>query len=215
MAGSTNVVDVIASSKAYNLIAELILSEDLLKNNGYPRPGAKPGQAIISTSQKATPNNENDRYCRRCGKTFTLDHYDDECVDQCNYHPKSPGFRRGKFCPNKSVRWKLIRNVLSSGQIEHAHRCCQLPAGSPGCSYANYHVTDYMDYSNLTGFVKTLDCDEKYVPTRKDIFALDCEMCYTTIGLELTRVTVVDINKKVTFDTLVKPSNKIVDYNTT
>lgn len=101
------------------------------------------------------------------------------------------------------------------GFADHAHRCCQLPAGSPGCSYANYHVSDYMDYKNLTGFVKTIDCDSDFVPTRKDVFALDCEMCYTTVGLELTRVTVVDINRKTVYDALVKPTNKIVDYNTT
>lgn len=81
--------------------------------------------------------------------------------------------------------------------------------------YANYHVTDYMDYSNLTGFVKTISRGEDFVPTRKDIYALDCEMSYTTEGLELTRITVVDINRKVVYDALVKPTNKIVDYNTT
>lgn len=81
--------------------------------------------------------------------------------------------------------------------------------------YANYHVTDYLDYKNLTGFVKTIECDDHYVPSRKDVFALDCEMCYTIIGLELTRITVVDINRKTVYDALVKPSNRIVDYNTT
>lgn len=108
-----------------------------------------------------------------------------------------------------------IHNIKIVGYADHAHRCCQLPAGSPGCSYADYHVSDYMDYKNLTGFIKTIECDEDHVPSRKDVFALDCEMCYTTIGLELTRVTVVDINRKTVYDALVKPTNKIVDYNTT
>lgn len=103
MSGSTNIVDTIASTKAYDLIAELCLTEEQLKNNGYPRAGPAPGMAAIFTSQKAAPNNENDRYCRRCGKTFTLDHYDEECVDQCIYHPKSPAFRRGKFICGKST----------------------------------------------------------------------------------------------------------------
>lgn len=100
------------------------------------------------------------------------------------------------------------------GFADNAHRCCQQPAGSPGCMYANYHVTDHLDYNNLTGFIKTITCNDDYVPTRKDIFALDCEMCYTNNGLELTRVTVVDINKKTVYDALVKPDNKIIDYNT-
>ncbi|EDO42529.1 predicted protein [Nematostella vectensis] len=48
----------------------------------------------------------------------------------------------------------------------------------------------------------------------KKVFSLDCEMCYTKDGLELTRVTVVDWKLDNVYDTFVSPDNPILDYNT-
>lgn len=186
--------DNLEGDKIYNYVFSLILTEEQLVSNGYPRAGNIPGSAIINNSRHRIRPNETERYCARCAKTFNLSMYDEDSVDACNYHPKRACYRRG--------------------YADNHHICCLQTANSPGCTYANYHVTDYIDLKNLTGYVTTIEKIKKRVLTEKDIYAVDCEMCYTTAGIELTRVTVVDINLKTVYDALVRPNNKIVDYNT-
>uniref|UniRef100_A0A8C3C3B8 Exonuclease domain-containing protein n=1 Tax=Cairina moschata TaxID=8855 RepID=A0A8C3C3B8_CAIMO len=78
--------------------------------------------------------------------------------------------------------------------------------------YSLLHVHDGRK-ETLDGFVRTLN---KSPPSDKKhgIYALDCDMCYTSQGLELTRVTVVDDKLQVVYDTFVKPQNEVIDYNT-
>jgi len=68
--------------------------------------------------------------------------------------------------------------------------------------------------ANYSNFNKT---KAKYSPVSDSspIYSLDCEMCYTTAQkLEVTRLSVVDENYQVVYDTLVKPKNKIINYLT-
>jgi len=43
---------------------------------------------------------------------------------------------------------------------------------------------------------------------------MDCEMCYTSEGGEVTRITIVSSDLRIVYNTLVKPENPVVDYNT-
>ena len=46
------------------------------------------------------------------------------------------------------------------------------------------------------------------------MYGLDCEMVYTGLGLELVKVTVVGVDGRLVYESLVMPENDIIDYNT-
>ncbi|XP_055609264.1 RNA exonuclease 5 [Uranotaenia lowii] len=66
----------------------------------------------------------------------------------------------------------------------------------------------------FAGYITTNDHYAPVTP-KSPLFALDCEMCRTSIGAsELTRVSIVDEQGNEFYETLVRPDNKIVDYVT-
>ncbi|KAG0023096.1 hypothetical protein BGZ80_010398 [Entomortierella chlamydospora] len=51
-------------------------------------------------------------------------------------------------------------------------------------------------------------------PAPKKMIAMDCEMCRTTAGSELTRISLINEEGETIYDELVMPDNPIVDYLT-
>lgn len=173
------------------------MTEEQLQEHGYPRrnPEAS-GKAILhNTEKKAAPADPFTKVCCRCGTEYKVS-TNGSCVrkEECTYH------------------WGRLRRHKVSGGWETNYSCCAGAVSSQGCQTSKQHVQDARKES-LDGFVSTFS---KSLPPdgNAGVFALDCEMCYTKQGLELTRVTVIDSQLKVIYDTFVKPSTKVVDYNT-
>lgn len=63
---------------------------------------------------------------------------------------------------------------------------------------------------------KSFVCTKKNGPVTDNspLFGLDCEMCLTKLGHEVTRVSVVDSSGRCVMDELVKPHNPIYNYLT-
>ncbi|KAL4674198.1 hypothetical protein H8959_018132 [Pygathrix nigripes] len=189
-------VEDLKGAALYSRLKEYLLTQDQLKENGYPFPHPeRPGGAVIFTAEEKRPKDSSCRTCCRCGTEYLVSS-SGRCVrdEECYYH------------------WGRLRRNRVAGGWETQYMCCSAAAGSVGCQVAKQHVQDGRK-ERLEGFVKTFE-KELSGDTHPGIYALDCEMSYTTYGLELTRVTVVDTDVHVVYDTFVKPDNEIVDYNT-
>ncbi|KAL0067560.1 hypothetical protein AAF712_005275 [Marasmius tenuissimus] len=87
----------------------------------------------------------------------------------------------------------------------------------------DYPVPSYMAdiFQKSPGWVETPEQPKESLlmssegKTRRKIYSIDCEMCLTEDGKELTRVCVIDFDSGlVVYDQLVKPGKPVVDYLT-
>ncbi|XP_048270317.1 RNA exonuclease 1 homolog isoform X2 [Bombus terrestris] len=181
----------------YGMLKKWIMTEQQLQSNGFPRPypDGQKGRAKVyvtnTRNQSVLSKVPNERICSRCGQTYMID-------------------KRGFALRSQNCIYHWGRKFTIRGESKYS--CCQQYGSATGCCDAKTHVWDYTDYENLRGYVRTLPKDTPV--EEQGVYALDCEMCYTTQGLELTRITVIDDDCSVVYETLVNPQNPIVDYNT-
>ncbi|RZF34757.1 hypothetical protein LSTR_LSTR007809 [Laodelphax striatellus] len=179
----------------YNDLLKYIMSD--LEDNGIPVPHPeKPGYAKMKKIYGVSSYNKNKSICINCLKEFE--------VDSAGYSIER---NNCKFHSGKKYRQKRKYGV------EKVWTCCNGDEERDGCMENELHVRDMVDYDNIPGFKQirepTVSSEEAC-----QVYALDCEMCYTTEGSELTRCTVVDSNLNVVYDKLCAPDLPIVDYCT-
>lgn len=157
---------------------------DLVKNN-YPL-----GRPDCFHWPKLLPPERTDRICIRCRENFQINENDEYSspTKRCSYHTKKP---RGK--PRRFM-------------------CCEQGLESAGCQFSDYHVTETMIHRRP--LVKTRAKTHIREDEHFGVYGLDCEMSYTTNGLEVTKVCVVGADGLPVYNTFVKPEHPILDYNT-
>jgi len=107
---------------------------------------------------------------------------------------------------------KLRKMPHSQGRL---YSCCDGGVGSEGCTKGP-HVWKCETFDGLQDDIPFTQLPEHDPNNKKllKVVALDCEMSYTTGGLELTRITVIDWKGNTVIDELCKPHNCIIDLNT-
>ncbi|KAI9351630.1 hypothetical protein BD770DRAFT_348492 [Pilaira anomala] len=166
----------------------------LLKELAYPLPDLltepyEPHEPMVGTIHA----------CDRCKQDYLIkDVLDKKDMDACVYHP---------------ARIKIMK---VDGLKEKVYGCCEDELGSTGCLRGPhvYKDTELRVLHQKIPYVTAPLRDPKST-TRQQMVALDCEMGYTTAGMELIRLTAVDQDMQVLLDEVVLPSNMIIDLNTT
>lgn len=156
--------------------------------------------ATATTKQSIRECLSNLRSCVRCSSHFSVNESGSyHAKDRCFYH-------HGK-----------LHRIAENNKTFMVFSCCNRPMYDRGCQHNYHHVwSGLQDGLNgpLDGYVETVEPEEEADDDNYGVFALDCEMCYTLNGLELTKVTIVNSDGRLVYEKLVRPAAKIVDYNT-
>lgn len=194
----------LSESELYDRLLRYVVPIEQLEDYNYPTPDPEElGRRKIPTKdgqkQQLREGFASSYTCERCAKLYRVDQETGlplSTTGKCIYHPGH------------------LWNERINRALEKRYSCCKGDPLAGGCSSNPYHVhRGDSQLENYKGYVETQDKPERD-PNNHGIRALDCEMCYTTYGLELTRVTVIDHKSEVVYEKLVKPENHILDYNT-
>ncbi|KAF8205066.1 ribonuclease H-like domain-containing protein [Pholiota molesta] len=193
--------DIAARVEAQENLDSLRLSGDLLAALIHPVTELQKWGYIVETpsgSGGEEPAIEGKiAKCERCPQYFLVKRLED--TDQCIYH------------------WGKPSTTRANGEKVRIYTCCSRPvADGEGCSHGPhvFYESKAEELHSRHGFSFL----SNHEPGRNllDVAALDCEMVYTTGGLRVARVSVVDGSGKEVFDELVRMDEgvNIIDYNT-
>ncbi|PGH02878.1 hypothetical protein AJ80_08776 [Polytolypa hystricis UAMH7299] len=123
----------------------------------------------------------------------------------CTYHHAKP------MLPQRQ------RTDHITGHKEAYYPCCNETVGtSSGCTKASWHVFKLSDPNRLAAIMQFQETPRQPGKGAKlPPVCFDCEMGYTTLGLELIRLTAVSWPQgKTLIDVLVRPIGEVLDFNT-
>ncbi|KAJ4376192.1 RNA exonuclease 3 [Neocucurbitaria cava] len=93
--------------------------------------------------------------------------------------------------------------------------CCNELVDSPGCTTTDSHVFNVKDPKRLSLIMPFIQTPENDHAPPGTAVCFDCEMGYTTNGLEMLRLTVISWpDHELLIDVLVQPLGHILDFNT-
>jgi RNA exonuclease 1 len=126
--------------------------------------------------------------------------------------PKSPPTREDSFAHNV----KLVEGLDEEKFLVTVSEQTKFFLSKDQLAENNYPVKleEAVEWNGNSRLVQYVETKSSTNPASKRVVAMDCEMCITDRGYELTRLTLVDFDESVLIDMLVVPGSPITDHNT-
>ena len=106
------------------------------------------------------------------------------------------------------------REKTDSAPKDATFACCSQAQGTPGCTQASSHVFKVSEAKRLASIMPFVETTTKGAQASAAAVCFDCEMGYTTFGMELTRLTAVSWpDGRQLIDILVRPLGEVLDLN--
>lgn len=187
------------------MLQRFVADQSGLASYGYVT--SPPTESDINSAREGVDSSGGWEVCDRCKSRFQVfpSRREDGALTTggvCTYHWGRP------YTP------KYDRTDATQGRKGASYTCCNEPVGAPGCTTAPTHVFKISEAKRLA-LVLPFESTPPNPNVRNDgAVTFDCEMGYTTYGLELIRLTAASWpDGKPLIDVLVKPLGQILDLN--
>lgn len=198
-------------------LEDCVLDKDALKLWGFPSPATAAEAGDCSPDSLSAPLSSTQS--SSAGALTSIG------VDRGRSSPAEEGVADDETDPPraKSPRLSLEDHSSVKGALAWAFPSPALASASlqlitridarSGCAYRATLSRDSTEYAMLCASIPSPSSSGSgNVALPLAAVAIDCEMCDTKNGLELTRVSLVSLSGELLLDTFVKPADEIVDY---
>ncbi|KAJ5185276.1 Exonuclease [Penicillium cf. griseofulvum] len=189
------------------VVSQLVTPLTGLEEHGYVTK--QPTNADIENAKRGVDGSKGWEKCDRCGQRFQVfpGRREDGALasgGHCNYHPGRPVYPQRK------------KTDHVTGPSQPYFPCCSEALGtSTGCTRAETHVFKVSEAKRLASILQFQTTPSQPGKGPLEPVSIDCEMGYTTLGLELIRLTAVSWPKgRDLLDVLVRPMGEVLDLNT-
>ncbi|MCJ1290248.1 RNA exonuclease 3 [Xylographa carneopallida] len=186
------------------LVPKLITAQDSLSKHGYVT--SPPTEAEVEQARKGVDTSQGWEQCDRCKSRFQVfpgRRAEDGALTSggsCTYHFGKPR--------------RPAKEKSDTGHKETVYLCCGQQLGTPGCVTVESHVFKVSENKRLALIMPFKRTTNPGPITPESAVCFDCEMGYTTLGMELIRLTATAWpDGTELLDVLVRPLGEVLDLN--